>query len=446
MAAVSETSVESLSLDALEQRVVRKVTRRLIPFLCLLYFVNILDRVNISFARFQMFPDLHMGEKAYAIGAGIFSIGYCALEVPSNLVLNRVGARRWIARILVSWGLISAAMVFTRGAWSFCLLRFLLGCAEAGFYPGILLYLTLWFPARHRAGAVAMVMMASPLVLMLGGPMTGALLEFTSHRAGLAGWQWVFLLEGLPAVLLGVMTFFHLTDRPEQAAWLSVEEKAWLAGRFVDESQQSPRQHNLKDAALDPRVWHLVALAVTIALGISGMGYYLPRLIQDRFPRLNTFQIGGVTAVAGTFALASIVAVGMHSDRTGQRRTLVIRLALIAAAGWTLSAWRDVPIASLVGLVLANSAMLSMWGPFWTLPTAFLGGRAAAGGIALINAIGNLGAVVGPIIIGLLFDATGSFLPGLAAMALTLVLAGVLALTVRNVHFSHAPSAGDDVH
>jgi len=434
MAVVLEYSLPSA--DAIERRVLLKVTLRLIPFLCLLYFVNILDRVNIGFARLQMLPDLHMSEKAYAIGAGVFSIGYCVLEVPSNLALSRVGARRWIARILISWGIISAAMVFTRGAWSFSLLRFLLGCAEAGFYPGILLYLTFWFPARQRARAVAMVMMASPLVLMLGGPFTGALLEFTQHRAGLAGWQWVFVLEGLPAVLLGVVTFFYLTDRPEQAAWLSPEEKSWLARRLADESRQFPQQHSLKGAALDPRVWHLVALAVTIALGISGISYYFPRLVQDRFPHLNPFQIGGMTAVAGTAALLSIVAVGMHSDRTGERRMYVVGLALIAAAGWMLSAWRDVPLASFAGLVLAQAAMLSIWGPFWTLPTALLGGRAAAGGIALINAIGNLGAVVGPIIIGWLFEATGSFMPGLAAMALTLLVTGVLAMSVQTVRLS----------
>jgi ACS family tartrate transporter-like MFS transporter len=423
MAVVLEYSVPSL--EALERRVLRKVTLRLIPFLCLLYFINILDRMNIGFARLQMLPDLHMSEKAYAVGAGVFSIGYCVLEVPSNLVLSRVGARRWIARILVSWGIISAAMVFTRGAWSFSLLRFGLGCAEAGFYPGILLYLTFWFPARQRARAVAMVMMASPLVLMLGGPFTGAILEFTHHRAGLSGWQWVFLLEGLPAILLGVVTYFYLTDRPEQAAWLSPEEKSWLAGRIADESRQFPQQHSLRDAALDPRVWHLVALAVTIALGISGMSYYFPRLVQDRFPHLNPFAIGGMTAIAGTVALLSIVAVGMHSDRTGERRMHVVWLALVAAASWMLSTWRDVPLASFAGLVLAQAAMLSSWGPFWTLPTALLGGRAAAGGIALI--------VVGPIIIGWLFDATGSFMPGLAAMSLTLVVTGALALRVRTV-------------
>jgi ACS family tartrate transporter-like MFS transporter len=441
MALGTPTSAEFVRVDAVERRVLRKVTLRLIPFLCLLYFINILDRMNIGFARLQMLPDLQMSEKAYAIGAGVFSIGYCALEIPSNLAMSRVGARRWIARILVSWGIISAAMALTRGAWSFSLLRFLLGCAEAGFYPGILLYLTFWFPARWRARAVAMVMMASPLVLMLGGPFTGALLEYLAHRGGLAGWQWVFLLEGLPAIVLGVVTLFYLTDRPEHATWLSPEERSWLVARLAEESRQAHRQHNLRDAALDPRVWHLVLLAVTIALGISGMAYYFPRLVEDRFARLSPFQIGGMTAIAGTFALLSLVAVGMHSDRTGERRRHVVLLGLISAAGWMLSAWRDVPIASFAGLVLAQSAMLSIWGPFWTLPAALLGGRAAAGGIALINAIGNLGAVVGPIIIGWLFDAAGSFLPGLAAMSLTLVLTGILAMRVRTVGPSGAASA-----
>ena len=216
--------------EFLERTVFRKVTLRLMPFLCLLYFVNILDRVNIGFARLQMLDDLEMSEMAYALGAGIFSIGYCVLEVPSNLILSRVGARRWIARILVSWGLISAAMMFVAGPWSFCLLRFLLGCAEAGFFPGILLYLTYWFPARQRARAVALFMVASPLVWMLGGPLSGALLHFMHESLGLAGWQWLFLLEGLPAVLLGVVTLFYLTDRPEQARWLTPAERTWLAG------------------------------------------------------------------------------------------------------------------------------------------------------------------------------------------------------------------------
>jgi ACS family tartrate transporter-like MFS transporter len=429
MPAGVEQLTESRGEEVLERTVLRKVTLRLIPFLCLLYFVNILDRMNISFAQLQMLGDLRMSERAYALGAGIFSVGYCLLEVPSNLLLSRVGARRWIARILVSWGVISSAMMFITGPWSFVLLRFLLGCAEAGFFPGIVLYLTYWFPARQRARAVALLMVASPLTGILGGPLSGALLQFMHQRAGLAGWQWLFLLEGLPAILLGGVTLCYLTDRPHQAHWLTPEERAWLAERLAREEQQ--REHHglsLRQAAADRRVWHLVALAATIALGISGLGYYFPRLIQDRFPHLGPFEIGLLTAASGTATFLGMVAVGWHSDRTGERRWHVAGPAFLAALGWGTSAWREVPLVSFLGMVLAQAAMMSTWGPFWSGATAFLGSRAAAGGIAFINALANLGAFFGPNIMGWLVQATGDFTPGLAIMVLTLVLGGALAL------------------
>ncbi len=433
MADAAKNWTESQSREHLERTVIRKVTFRLIPLLCLLYFVNILDRMNISFARLQMLDDLQMSEGAYALGAGIFSIGYCVLEVPSNLILRRVGARRWIARILVSWGLICSAMMFIRGPWSFSLLRFLLGCAEAGFFPGIVLYLTYWFPTRQRARAVALLMAASPVVSIVGGPLSGAIMQYLDQWAGLAGWQWLFLLEGLPAVVLGGVTLGYLTDRPQEATWLTPEERSWLAGQLAHEEQQREQDHGLSfgQAAADRRVWHLIALAATIALGISGLGYYFPLLIQDRFASLKPLEIGLLTAVSGVCTLLSLVAVGWHSDRTGERRWHVALPAFLAAVGWGLSAWRQLPVVSFLGMVLAQSAMMSMWGPFWSLPTAFLGGRAAAGGIALINALGNLGAFLGPNIIGWLRQATGDFTPGLAIMALTLIFSGTLALWFR---------------
>jgi len=416
----------------LERTVLRKVTLRLLPFLGLLYFVNVLDRVNVGFARLTMLRDLQMGERAYALGAGIFSIGYCLLEVPSNLMLSRLGARRWLARILISWGLISAAMMFTRGPWSFALLRFLLGCAEAGFFPGVVLYLTYWYPARQRARAVALLMAASPLVWMLGGPLSGALLQFMDQRGGLAGWQWLFLLEGLPAVVLGAVTLACLTDRPQEANWLSPEERAWLVGQLASETRQPHHAWGLRQVAADGRVWLLIALATTIALGISGLGYYFPRLIEDRFPRLTPLGIGLLTAVAGTCTLITLVVVGAHSDRTGERRGHVAVAAYVAAAGFVLSLWRDLPAISFLGMVIAQAAMMSCWGPFWSLSTGFLGGRAAAGGIALINAIGNLGAFLGPNLVGWLAEEVHGYGPGLAALALTLVIGGTLALSVRH--------------
>lgn len=417
----------------LERTVFRKVTLRLIPFLCVLYFINILDRANIGFARLQMLGDLHMSEGAYALGAGIFSIGYCVLEVPSNLILSRMGARRWIARILVSWGLISAGMLFVVGPWSFGILRFLLGCAEAGFFPGIVLYLTYWFPARRRARAVALLMVASPVVWMLGGPLTGALLQFMHEIGGLAGWQWVFLIEGLPAVVAGFVTLWFLTDRPEQAHWLTEKERLWLSECMAREETERSSQHDASfgQAAFDPRVWHLIALAATIAMGISVLTYYFPKLIEDRFPELDPLQIGVLTALSGTCTLASLVAVGAHSDRIGERRRYVAALALVAAVGWGVSARDESAVVSFIGLVIAQAAMQSMWGPFWTLPTSFLGGRAAAGGIALINALANLGAFVGPNIMGWLLQATGDSAPGLGVMAFTLILCAILALGVR---------------
>jgi MFS transporter, ACS family, tartrate transporter len=270
-------------------------------------------------------------------------------------------------------------------------------------------------------------------VWIANGPLSGALLKYLDRVGGLAGWQWVFLVEGLPAVVLGVVTFFYLTDRPEEADWLTNEERTWLTARLAGEEQHRARHHgmSLRQAAADRRVWHLIALDVTIALGISGLGYYFPPLIQDRFPSLNPLQIGLLTAVSGTCTLITIITVGWHSDRTGERRWHVAVPAFLAAVGWGLSTWREAAVLSFLGLVLAQAAMMSTKGPFWALPTAFLSGRAAVGGIALINAIGNLGAFLGPNIMGWLVEITGSFTPGLVIMALTLVVSATLAARVR---------------
>jgi predicted MFS family arabinose efflux permease len=449
--------------ELLESTVYRKVTLRLMPFLGLAYFLNILDRSNIDIARLRMLNDTGISKAAYGLGAGIFFIGYFALEVPSNLILSRVGARRWIARIMVTWGIISGCMMFVENEGSFYLLRFLLGCAEAGFFPGILLYLTYWFPARQRARAVALFMAASPLTWVIGGPLSGWILDSMSHVGGLAGWQWLFLLEAVPSVVLGVVTFYYLTDRPQQANWLTEAERSWLTEQLAGEEQRRERRHDwtFSQAAAQPKVWHLVALASTIAIGIAVQTFFFAPLIADRFGKpdpaavasavgfagsgptfvmapllanpflkIDGLTVGLLKGVAGICTLIAVIAVGAHSDRTSERRWHIACAALVAAIGWGLSIWRDVPVVSYVGLVVAYSALLSMWGPFWSLATTTLGSRAAAGGIAMINALLNLAAFSGPYAMGR-FEEAGSFAPGLAIMALMMILTSTLVLSLR---------------
>jgi MFS transporter, ACS family, tartrate transporter len=412
--------------SARETALFRKVAGRLLPFLGLLYFFSILDRSNIDQARLQMVPEV-MDQWAYALGAGIFYIGYVLLEVPSNLMLRRFGARRWIARILVSWGVISAAMMFVAGAWSFIGLRFLLGCAEAGFFPGVVLYLTYWFPPRQRARATALFMVAAPLVWMAGGPLTGALLHHMHGVWGLAGWQWMFLLEGLPSIVLGLVTYVYLTDRPDLAGWLSPVERHFLTERIALEAQPAEGRHSLtfREALADVRIWRLIALFAMNGLGISVLGFYFSTIVRDRFPTLDDFEIGLLKAASGTASLIAIVVVGASSDRTGERRGHIAGAAFAAAVGFGMSMANALPVVSFLGVTLAHSAMLAIWGPFWSLATTRLGGRASAGGIAFINAVGNLGAVVGPILMASL-----GIEIGLAVTACLLTATGLLALIV----------------
>jgi ACS family tartrate transporter-like MFS transporter len=421
--------------ELLERTVFRKVTFRLMPFLCLLYMVNILDRMNVGFAylkmgnllgTIQVLPGKTL--EVYGLGAGIFYLTYCALEVPSNIILSRTGTRRWMARIMMSWGLISAATMFVTGPWSFILLRLLLGAAEAGFFPGILLYLTYWYPARQRARAVALFMMASPLVGIVGNPLSGALLDGMNGVGGLLGWQWLFLLEGLPAIVLGVMVLFYLTDRPEQAHWLSTKERSWLTAQLCqDESQREPHvRERFRQVVTDFKVWHLVVLYITICVGISGLGYYMPKLLENRFSGCTNFQIGLLTVVPYLGAIVSMLGFGIHSDRSGERRWHIAIAGFLAAVGWGIYTGFTAPVPSLLGLVLAQMGMVGMQIPFWALPPSLLSNRAAAGGIALINAFGNLGGFLGTNILGQLPPPWG-----LIVMAFVSLCSVTLALCVR---------------
>lgn len=411
--------------EVLAGRALRKVARRLIPTLCILYIFNILDRANVGFARLTMQDDLRMSKEVFDFGFGMFYVGYLLFEVPSNLLLRRVGARRWIARIMISWGLVSCLTMFVRDAWSFYLVRILLGVAEAGFFPGIILYLTYWFPARERARMSAYFMMAISLASVFGNPVSGAIMQYLHGTAGLQGWQWLFLLEGIPSVVLGFATLYLLTDRPEDAHWLDPGERAWLVTTMRHEEQDRQQRHGADRlrAMLDWRVWLLIAIYFTVAVGSNAAGAYFPTLIKDHFQDRSTFQIGLLSALPPLCAVVCMTLLSRHSDRTGERRGHVALAALLAAGGWSLSAVASSPALVLLGFCLAQAGMLSMLPTFWMLPTSFLSGAAAAGGIALINSVANIGGFFGPTILGRF---------GLPAMAATMLAGAALAMCVRS--------------
>jgi ACS family tartrate transporter-like MFS transporter len=420
-AAIPPQESEELSRGAL-----RRVAWRLIPVLGLLYLLNILDRANVGFARLTMQDDLGMSKEVFDRGYGLFYFGYLLFEVPSNLLLGRVGARRWIARIMITWGLVSCATMLVRGAWGFYLVRVLLGVAEAGFFPGIILYLTYWFPSRERARVVALFMIAGPIAGLVGNPVSGAILEYMEGRAGLAGWQWLFLLEGLPSVLVGFAVFRCLTDRPEQADWMPAPERDWLVGRLAEEERHLRHRHlhgaDFLRAMVDGRVWLLIAVYFTVAVGANASGAYLALLVQNRFAGSNKFEVGLLTALPHLCAMAVMICWSVHSDRTGERRGHVAGAAFLAAAGWSLAELAPSPGLALAGFCLAQAGMMSMLPTFWALPPSFLSGAAAAGGIALINSVANIGGLLGPTILG-------EF--GLPMMTAVLCTGGALALCVR---------------
>jgi ACS family tartrate transporter-like MFS transporter len=429
-----------------QQAVFWKVAWRLIPFMFVLYMVNILDRTNVAIASRRMLKDLDMRLEVYDLAAPIFYVGYVLFEVPSNLILRRTGARLWIGRIMISWGIVSASMIFVRDPSSFYLVRFLLGVAEAGFFPGMILYLTYWFPARERARTVAFFMTASAVTGIVFNPISGAILDNMDNVAGLRSWQWLFLLEGIPAVVLGFAVFAYLRDRPRDAPWLTPPERAWLTERVGREEEHRERRHalTLLRAMTEPRVWLLCLLYLTLAITTSSFGFYLPKLIAWHDPELSDFTIGWLMVPPHVAAVVSMVLVGLHSDRTLERRWHVAVPGFVAAAGWVLCAYAPSLWLFLVGVSLAAAGMWSMLAPFWSLPTSFLSGVAAAGGIALINSLGNVGGFIGPYAFGWLRDpSSGSYLRGLLMLALILLLGGILALCARHDPNLEKPPAAE---
>jgi ACS family tartrate transporter-like MFS transporter len=421
--------------------VLAKVRRRLIPFLFLLYIVAYLDRVNVGFAALQMNQALGFSATTYGFGAGIFFISYVLFEIPSNVILARVGARLWIARIMITWGLVSSSMMFVRSASGFYTLRFLLGLAEAGFFPGIIFYLTQWFPARERARTIAAFVTAVLIAGVVGGPISGALLSL--HGAGgLAGWQWLFVLEGLPSVVLGLVVLRFLTERPEDATWLSEGERATLVA-CLRQDQALQRTMTTWDALGSGRTWLLGVVYFTIPVTLYGVGFWLPQMLKAA-SGASDFTVGLLSAVPYAAGAMAMVIVGRHSDRTGERRWHVVMSAIVSAGALALSTAGTGVTWSIVTLSVAMCGLASMFGPFWALTTSTIGGVGAAASIALVNAIGNTGGFVGPYLLGALNDATHSFAAGLIAIAAMLAAGGALVLAVDDDPSSHGFSLSSE--
>lgn len=416
----------------IERRTLRKVSRRLLPFLFLLFIVCYIDRVNVAFAALQMNQALGFSGAVYGFGVGVFFVGYCLLEIPSNLALARVGARRWIARITISWGIISAALMLVRGPASFYTLRFLLGVAEAGYFPGIIYYLGEWFPARERARAISLFMTSTPLAGLVGGPVAGLILGLDG-RVGLAGWQWLFLLEGIPSFVLGFVTLGYLTDVPRDATWLAADERAWLVARLDAERAGCAARHDqhLGRALANPLVWQLALLqSLSITCGLYSLSFWLPQIIKS-VSGFGNLLVGVVSAAPYAVAAVAMVLVGTHSDRTGERCVHVAGCSVAAAVGFAASAWLHSPGLAVLALCVAAAGVFSSMGPFWALPGSFLTGTAAAGSIALINSIANIMGFAMPYALGILRDATGGYTVGLSLLAILPGCGAVLALRLR---------------
>jgi MFS family permease len=401
-----ESDIEAVTL--------RKVARRLIPFLILLYFVNYLDRVNIAFAGPNgMNDELGMTAEMFGFASGIFFLGYILLEVPSNIALHRFGGRRWLARIMVSWGIVSTAVAFVPNAETLVVLRFLLGVAEAGFFPGIILYLTLWFPERQRSQAVSMFMVAVPVSTAVGSMVSSLIIEWGHGVFGLAGWRFMFLVEGLPAVVLGVVCWFYLTDRPGLATWLSRDEKHWLQHRLDEEraAAEHAEQWPLRRALTHPRILALAFVYFGITYGLYAVGFFLPTIVagfqQEYGADLDVIQRGLVTAVPYVIAAVVMVPWARHSDRTGERVWHVAIPAIVGGLAIPVALYMENVYLAMLAVTVCTCAVMCALPVFWSLPSAFLTGAAAAGGIALINSLGNISGFSGPYVTGWLTDLSG---------------------------------------
>ncbi len=429
MPAEFNTSIAATGDDAVESAAYSKVTRRLIPFLFLCYMVAYLDRVNVGFAKLQMLGDLKFSETVYGLGAGIFFIGYFFFEVPSNIILHRVGARVWIARIMITWGIVSSAMMLIKTPPAYYGLRFLLGVAEAGFFPGIILYLTYWYPAHRRSKMTALFMTAVAMSGVIGGPISGWILKSLAGVNGWAGWQWLFLLEGIPSVVVGAIVFFYLDDRIHMARWLTEEEKRILE-KNVEEESSGKQNHSIRDAFSDGKVWLMSLIYFCFVMGLYGVTFWLPTIIGAAGVK-DPLRVGLLTALPYSAATVAMVWTSRRSDQHRERRWHVAIPGVLGGIGLIFSAVYDHNVVlAMLALTLGTVGIITTLPMFWSLPTAVLGGSAAAAGIALINSIGNLAGFASPYLVGWIKDLTHSTNRGMYSLAAFLFLGAALVLTV----------------
>ena len=420
--------VTPISYDT-EARTYAKVTWRLIPFLCLCFVIAFLDRVNVSFAKLQMLSDLKFSESVYGLGAGIFFLAYFLFEVPSNVIMHRVGARRWIARIMITWAVLTMVMAMVNSVFTFYVVRFLLGAAEAGFFPGVILYLSYWYPVNRRSKITALFMTAIPIAGVLGGILSGWVLETFNGYYGLSGWQWLFVFEGIPSLLVGIAVLFYLDDGIARAHWLNPEEKQLLQ-RNIDADAKGHSGHSLRHAFADIRVWILALVYFGSSMGQYGFGFWLPSIIRSTGVK-SALDIGLLSTIPYAFGILAMILVGRSADRSGERRMHYALSALVGAAGLALSAvYGGNTVMAMAALTLCCMGLQCLAPVFWAIPTAMLGGMAAAAGIALINAVGNLAGFISPYLVGWVKDASGSTDAALYVIAGFLVLAGAIVLAL----------------
>ncbi|AUT74947.1 MFS transporter [Paraburkholderia hospita] len=412
-----------------EAKTYAKVGRRLIPFLMLCYLGAYLDRVNVGFAKLQMLSDLRFSETVYGMGAGIFFLGYFLFEVPSNVILHRVGARRWLARIMLTWAVISASFVFVKSPTAFYALRFLLGVAEAGFAPGVILYLTYWFPSERRAKALSLFFMAIPLAGMIGGPLSGWIMHSLQGTMSMAGWKWLFLLEALPSLVLGFAILLYLDDGIKQAKWLNDSEKALLTRNVAADAEHKTAHVSIRAFIGDRRLWLMASIYFCVVLGQYGLTFWLPTIIR-KAGVADPLWVGAFTAIPYLCAIIALPLVGMSADRRRERRFHLAIPMLVAAAGFATLPMLGSVGASIVCLSIAAAGILASSSQFWSLPTALLGGMSAAAGIAAVNCFANLAGFFSPAIVGWLNDLTGKSTAGLIFISVAVTLGAALVFLV----------------